>query len=676
MAVEPQKPAGERLDSWKQIAGYLERDIRTVQRWEKKEALPVRRHVHDRQGTVYAYPQEIEAWRKSRGALPATFSSRLRRLWWLASAVLLIPAALGAAWLYKRSPWTDRPGPPPRGMVIRRIGPAPDPGRHESVSTDGRYIAYVDAGVGNVMLRELATGQVRRLTDKQPLAGPGEGFSPVVSPDGRFVAYTWNRDYSFDLRLIGSDGSGERVLYRNEAGTLVQPYGWFPDSRRILTLFRDASGANSLGWVEAATGSVRVLRDFDWRVPLTACASSDGQFVVYDLPSGTSPERDLFLMTLPNLSGQPVPAQPVERALVAHPGDDWLLGCLPGAPVVLFACDRAGSVDVWSVSLTGGQPRGEPALIRKNIGHVWPLGFTTGKSFYYSLRTGGMDIYLAALDPDTGKISAPARRAGERLVGYKRFPAWSPDGRRLAYLPHLMPWSPPAAVVASPETSEERRFNLPLHDVFGFCWGPDAESLIVTGWSHRLRAQMLRVAMRTGESVLVFEAGDPKTHLFEPFSSPDGNTVYYKVVDGAGDPGRLLARDLRTGSVRQLLASVYRYGLSPDGRTLAFSSFDDTAEYLRVVAVAGGPYRELFRQKRGGGRIRSVVWTPNGRYLLFSKKGELWRLPVAGGLPEKAGLSAEDLRELRVHPDGRQIAFAAGTARGELWVMESFLASP
>jgi TolB-like protein/cytochrome c-type biogenesis protein CcmH/NrfG len=54
------------LDSWKEIATYLEREVRTVQRWEKKEGLPVRRQTHEKMGTVYAYKSEIDAWWKER----------------------------------------------------------------------------------------------------------------------------------------------------------------------------------------------------------------------------------------------------------------------------------------------------------------------------------------------------------------------------------------------------------------------------------------------------------------------------------------------------------------------------------------------------------------------------------------------------------------------------------
>lgn len=68
---EPSPPADEdarsgRLDSWKEIAVYLGRDVRTVQRWERREGLPIHRHQHDKQGSVYAFRPEIDAWTTAR----------------------------------------------------------------------------------------------------------------------------------------------------------------------------------------------------------------------------------------------------------------------------------------------------------------------------------------------------------------------------------------------------------------------------------------------------------------------------------------------------------------------------------------------------------------------------------------------------------------------------------
>ena len=55
-----------RLESWKEIATYLNRDVTTVQRWEKREGMPVHRHLHDKRGSVYALSSELDAWRQSR----------------------------------------------------------------------------------------------------------------------------------------------------------------------------------------------------------------------------------------------------------------------------------------------------------------------------------------------------------------------------------------------------------------------------------------------------------------------------------------------------------------------------------------------------------------------------------------------------------------------------------
>src|SRR5215467_11515471 len=69
--IDPKGPEGsrlhdKRLDSWKEIADYLDREVRTVQRWEKTESLPVHRHEHQKKSTVYAYASELDDWRKKR----------------------------------------------------------------------------------------------------------------------------------------------------------------------------------------------------------------------------------------------------------------------------------------------------------------------------------------------------------------------------------------------------------------------------------------------------------------------------------------------------------------------------------------------------------------------------------------------------------------------------------
>ena len=73
--VQLRGSVGDRLESWKQIAAYLDRGVRTVRRWETEEGLPVHRHMHRSLGSVYAYKSEIDAWRQTRPTRPAPEAS-------------------------------------------------------------------------------------------------------------------------------------------------------------------------------------------------------------------------------------------------------------------------------------------------------------------------------------------------------------------------------------------------------------------------------------------------------------------------------------------------------------------------------------------------------------------------------------------------------------------------
>ena len=59
-------PSPDRLEGWKAIANYFRRTVRTVQRWEREQGLPVRRHLHASLASAYALPLELEAWRATR----------------------------------------------------------------------------------------------------------------------------------------------------------------------------------------------------------------------------------------------------------------------------------------------------------------------------------------------------------------------------------------------------------------------------------------------------------------------------------------------------------------------------------------------------------------------------------------------------------------------------------
>ncbi len=87
----PRAPsAGERFDSWKEIASYLKRSVRTAQRWEKLEGLPVHRHRHRSLGSVYAFRGELDLWFQARRSKREAGAPRTARAQG-APAVAVIP---------------------------------------------------------------------------------------------------------------------------------------------------------------------------------------------------------------------------------------------------------------------------------------------------------------------------------------------------------------------------------------------------------------------------------------------------------------------------------------------------------------------------------------------------------------------------------------------------------
>jgi TolB-like protein/tetratricopeptide (TPR) repeat protein len=127
-------PPAERLDSWKEIASYLKRDVTTVQRWEKFEEMPVHRHLHKRIGSVYAFNSELDAWVQSRklhleeeedkqADTPAdaeaerrpTQTWRLRR-WLVLAGVAAV--AIGVTYILTRSHTVVATGPKIKSLAV------------------------------------------------------------------------------------------------------------------------------------------------------------------------------------------------------------------------------------------------------------------------------------------------------------------------------------------------------------------------------------------------------------------------------------------------------------------------------------------------------------------------------------------------------------------------------
>ena len=178
--------------------------------------------------------------------------------------------------------------------------------------------------------------------------------------------------------------------------------------------------------------------------------------------------------------------------------------------------------------------------------------------------------------------------------------------------------------------------------------------------------------------------------------APDGSAIFYNRYDMRIRVGEIVKRDLETSQEVVLHRTMGPEGIgdglaiSPDGSRLAYlhgwAPSNQRPRSLQVIPTSGGEPREVYGVARPQWlRNHVVAWTPDGQYLLFGRdlppdpqhempRTELWRVPVAGGEAQRTGLVIDGaIGELRIHPDGRRIAFTLRQETDELWVMENFL---
>jgi Tol biopolymer transport system component len=563
-------------------------------------------------------------------------------------------------------------------MVVRRVWGGPDV-NGGAVSPDGRYLVFVD-GAGDLAVREVSTGQVRRLTeDANWMNQWAEGA--VVSPDGEQIAYMWYRDgqeHPYELRLIEWDGGSSRVLFAGESFQWYGTAAWSPDGEQLLVSGSGDDETYRLALVSVSDGSTRTLKETGRRWPVEESFSPDGRFIVYDLPErANSEERDIFVLDVESGAEEP---------LVQHPANDFLLGWAPDGENVLFASDRTGTLGAWILPVKDGRAAGEPRLVKPDLWRVSPIGFTRDGSFYYGVQMDSRVIYVASLDPETGAVLAAPTPVSRDYLGTNTSPDWSPDGRHLAYITlegQQAGWYTGEHTISirSVETGETRRLRVPdLKLLGGFRWFADGHHLLVPGVDRNDRSGVFKVDVQTGDAEpLAAFWGIEIARLID--WSPDGHSIYYRVWQG--EETRIAVMDLESGEQRLLFDEQPNppVALSPDGRQLAFAVGGGGERSLMLMPAKGGVPRELHRfPTENNYNVFDIAWSVDGRHVLcvrpWDAAVEVWRVPVAGGETEKLDLSLNRMRKIRFHPDGRRVAFESGRSGGEIWVMENFLPEP
>jgi Tol biopolymer transport system component len=560
-------PPEERLDSWKEIAAYLKRDVTTVQRWEKREGMPVHRHLHDRIGSVYASREELDAWVRSRNLPPAQengtedsrlnlspqqgtaiSSSRNRLLMWILTAVVIALGIGAGLWLWRTEHFWRNP------IVDARFQTVTDfEGIEEAaaVSRDGHFVAFLSDRDGqmDVWVTQLGSGQFHNLTQGsvRELVNPSIrtlGFSP----DDAFVTF-WVR------KQDGTSGGDISIWAVPTLGGQPKPY-------------------------------LEGVAEFDW--------SHDGSRLAYHTPGPGDP---LYVSDgLRQSEVQPIFTAPA--GLHSH----FPLWSPDSTFIYFVQGSLPDKLDIWRIAPNGGTPE---RITSQNERLSYPVLLDRRTLVYLANDPDGSGPWLYSVDVE--------RRIPHRLAsGLDRYTSLSAsaDGRRLV------------ATVASTKTTFWR---VPIGDSPAEL--PAAAPIPLTtstGFSPRLGPNYLLYVSATGTTESIWKlangagtelwSGQGSRVLGRPAISADGRHIAFSVrqhgqtllyvVQADGTNARIVADAL------DLQGSP---AWSPDGQSITTAAVDHGVPHLFRVPANGGSSTILVKEYSV-----DPVWSPDGRFVVYS----------------------------------------------------------
>jgi Tol biopolymer transport system component len=553
-----------------------------------------------------------------------------------------------------------------------------------SLDTEGRYATGEDKWNGDLIIRDMTTGAIRRIS---PEGGDGHssaqgvpggrhiGF-PVLSPDQKQMAFCWWDDsknpHQGQLWVISTDpGSKPRLLNNDSHFGEIFPLAFSSDRKSLLVgIVRKNDSGYLIAWLSLVDGSTKTLKESTHWIQDATRLSPDGKYIAY---TEQQQDENLFHIRLLASDGSS------DTALVTTSGYNGNPVWAADGEHILFLSSQTGTYDLWRIPIRNGKAAGGAVLVKRNFAHAYIVGMTrSGSLFYYSDNNPLGSIAVVGMKP--------VPRIEDTLIGYD--PALSPDGKLIAFV-RVLPGSQygRVLVVRWRDSGEEKIYPIdsPEGIIAGPTWMRSSKALLITTLDdHRNHGAVYRVEIATAacKQVMEFEARYLAGDLYD--ISPDEKTLYVagREVTGGID-NRVIAYDIATkqqkvvftlGQRKEIHSAIH---LSPDGKTLGFHVIDDQSRYVVCVGIDGFGYRELYKDQKAS--IGGNTWTADGHALLFAhrKANDLWELlsaPAAGGARVAMGLDLPDqFGGFSLSADGSHLAVVATQNSRELSKIDNVL---
>jgi Tol biopolymer transport system component len=562
---------GDRLDSWKKIASYLKRDVSTVQRWERREAMPVHRHLHDKLGSVFAFRSELDVWWEGRRKRLA--EDRLDESEQPAHIMRPVENSRAAA---------------PRLHSNRLVGW----GVTVIVMLMAGALAWFAAETDYFWRSPLANAKFTRLPD---FAGTEQ--AAAISRDGKFVAFLADRDGQVDA-WVSEEGSGTyRNLTHGALSELIvvnpslRTLGFSADSSLISIWTRRADGSQTgdvnIVAVPTAGGPLRpYLREaaeFDW--------SHDGAKLVYHT---TAPGDPLFVRESERDGNRRIYVAPtgVHCHFPIWSVDDAFIYFVRGVP--------PDDWDIWRIQPSGA---GLERITLHNSRVTYPVMLNRRTLLYLATDSDGSGPWMYAVDV---RQRLP-HRVSSGLESYTSL-ASSADGAHLV------------ATLANAHTSIWR---ISLTEDGTAAAGPPT-LVSPSGVTPRLGVGFLLYVLSRGERQGIWSLtrgtareiwSSPHSRIVgEPAIAPDGQRIAFSVEDH--DKTLLYIMDKDGSKVRVLADSLALRGSvawAPDGQSVVSAVVRDGEPRLTRVFLNGDSPLPLVSEYS-----IDPVWSPDGGFLVYS----------------------------------------------------------